>query len=559
MGKLEFWHKVLGIFASILAAPVSAFAIYSIYGQPNNEINNDGFGLIAIIFFFFILVIFCIRTFLKKENSKNNTKIRSILLSILKDSNLYIVSVNKLQDFIDTVIGDKSRVAVTCDCDIDKNKIQKNRHFLPEHFNGFNPFNESCYSFCLALAFVYPVFGFVIPWLFGSDGSLAGFQLLPVPEQEKIFFKFWLVFLVIVAVIAGWKSSLTRNSTQNKTTLLSTLWLVCSILSVVIANYALAFPLVVIFGIAANSVLAGVRSGIESTLIVIFLTAVLAVIVSFASDIGAGVTIFIGGCTFAGLNAFWNWFRSRQKHGKRPTVLLIWVWHIGWLSLLLFIIAVLPDYAETVGQKAVIDIRTLLFLFAVLPLINAPLDWLSLGITRGLLFSITNRQSKSTDVFYTVLDVILAAIFWLLTIIITISILAFLDNLWGGVGLGSFDVSTLIKRLGENPWDINNLWVHILALTTLLPTFIHFIVASFALVNIASSIVRNKFIPNPLGGETSNKAMVGVQLNIATVLIILNIGLFLVGPIYILLSADEIKNIAGEYIASAAQAFGTIF
>jgi len=153
------------------------------------------------------------------------------------------------------------------------------------------------------------------------------------------------------------------------------------------------------------------------------------------------------------------------------------------LFLIFFGIAALTLVA-TVGERSRLDesFSWLLFL-CFLPLANASLDWVSVGFTRGLLHAIQSDHHHGFAAFrWALLDVLLALVFLSLVLGTTLGLIL-LANLVS-TSLGAPPVLDLVElwvQLKAGNWQ-DGLWVYLLLFSTLIPTAIHFMVASLALV-----------------------------------------------------------------------------
>ncbi|HNP27088.1 MAG TPA: hypothetical protein PKM20_10135 [Nitrosomonas sp.] len=119
-------------------------------------------------------------------------------------------------------------------------------------------------------------------------------------------------------------------------------------------------------------------------------------------------------------------------------------------------------------------------------MINAFMDWLSLGFTRGFLYAIRQRTHNGwIALFFVSLDVVLALIF--LTVIVSLTILLFAAinaaaMHWSGQLF--IDLQVLFDGLAKNPLSLDYSWIHVMMLSTLIPTLIHFTVAGAAAVMV---------------------------------------------------------------------------
>ena len=120
----------------------------------------------------------------------------------------------------------------------------------------------------------------------------------------------------------------------------------------------------------------------------------------------------------------------------------------------------------------------LLMFWLILPLINAPLDWLSLGVTRGLLQSVRSGQHSTAHALtWALLDVILALAFLFLLTAILVGATA-LGN--GLAGKTLVDINAILSNVRANPSAPDQWWIYFMLLSTLVPTLVHFALAGGA-------------------------------------------------------------------------------
>jgi hypothetical protein len=133
----------------------------------------------------------------------------------------------------------------------------------------------------------------------------------------------------------------------------------------------------------------------------------------------------------------------------------------------------------------------------VLPIVNSVVDWLSLGFTRAFLFKLyKGADSFGHTTLLAVADLLLALLFMLALIANTVGIIALVNvfsvNINGKV---AFDLTAIFKSLhgGEN-WQ-DNLWIHFMMLSTLVPTLLHFVFALVGLLMpLLSPLTKDEFI-----------------------------------------------------------------
>lgn len=161
-------------------------------------------------------------------------------------------------------------------------------------------------------------------------------------------------------------------------------------------------------------------------------------------------------------------------------VLLIW---FGYSVFLLITIA------SAVYWLPLEDVQVVFLVFlAALPLLNAFWDWLSLGISRGLLSAIAlGKQTGWHALGWALLDLGLAVVF-LIAIVLTITaaLAAYNKLAFAGGHEAVIDLSVLFGGLREEPLNRSHYWVYAMFLSTLIPTFIHAVAASAAGIQAVS-------------------------------------------------------------------------
>ena len=162
---------------------------------------------------------------------------------------------------------------------------------------------------------------------------------------------------------------------------------------------------------------------------------------------------------------------------------------IFWLISTLIVIAA-GLIAATIENHMAPAVLYLLYL----PISNALLDWLSLGVTRGLLIHITRgRQKTLTTLIWALVDIILALV------------------LLAGVAFSSFLAYWLARTISPNQLvtvsqlrdiaaggHLFSISIWLMLASTLLPTFLHFLVALLAFVSLPFSRERASDTANQL-------------------------------------------------------------
>eukprot|EP01037_Dinobryon_pediforme_P031358 gene31358-35810_t len=132
------------------------------------------------------------------------------------------------------------------------------------------------------------------------------------------------------------------------------------------------------------------------------------------------------------------------------------------------------------NQHAWTSAGALLLFYGLLTLVNAPFDWLSLGITRGLL----RRGLERTGLwpaFYAVVDVLLSSlVIGALALAMVLAVQTFNDLaiFRAGADANILDVRELLAGIAQSPAEPEYFWVYALLLSTLLPSMINLMIGA---------------------------------------------------------------------------------
>ena len=113
------------------------------------------------------------------------------------------------------------------------------------------------------------------------------------------------------------------------------------------------------------------------------------------------------------------------------------------------------------------------FLF-LLPLANAPLDWLSIGLTRGLLRTGLALGGTWRIALISLLDLALAAVLMFALVALTVALVAAAN--WAalaGGGVPILPIAPLLDGLTADPWAAEFAWIWLMLFSTLLPSLLH--------------------------------------------------------------------------------------
>lgn len=331
---------------------------------------------------------------------------------------------------------------------------------------GVNPFTEGSWLLCLRLALVYPLLGFIVAWVAGGSGSLAGLALLP--ELEWAIGR-WLVLVGMGVVgwmfwkglrIEGWRSQIYFFGAV-------------AVAVAVAVTVAVAAPVAVhaAFVVAIVAALVGTLVGVG------FITGPIAV-----AFVGVFSGTFAIAIVIAGAIAIAIAIAGEALRGRINKTLALGAFWMGLVVLLA--VCVLVAILWTLPRAEHLELLLIPVFLGLLPIANALFDWVSLGFTRGLLYAIYRcHHTGLLALGWAVLDILLALLFLLGIATLTTALLALL-NAFGDAYVGKtlIDLGELLGGLKEAPAALDYAWIHFMMLSTLAPTLVHFTLAGAALV-----------------------------------------------------------------------------
>lgn len=305
----------------------------------------------------------------------------------------------------------------------------------------------------------------------------------------KIFVAGWGIFLLVLipTYVGGWLSGLPvyRSFRQAHETLYAVVFTIAASFAVVSAFAATLTAIVATpensastFVVAVGGAMAvGVTFAMVGVRVVAF-----ALVFAFAlpiagfsgsvttNDPSEAIVAFAGVVIGAGvimtlLGALQHW---SEQHGKS-----------GWFWLLYSLVFFVVGYYLLTLTKKPEDMVFLLF-WVLLPLVSAPLDWVALGMTRGLLQAVRAGQHSGRVAFgWAMVDLLLALVFLFLNAAVLVGVTALGNAVAGKVLV--VDIGSILKGMENNVADINHWWIYFMLLFTLLPTLIHFALAGGAI------------------------------------------------------------------------------
>jgi hypothetical protein len=278
---------------------------------------------------------------------------------------------------------------------------------------------------------------------------------------------------------------------------------------------------------------AGAASG-GVVLAVIFAVAVAAVVVLFGAVPGVGVGAFAVALVFAGARVVAGAFDGRiagaaAAIGAAAIVAIVLqeaerafkaarlghVWLVFFPGLLLAMYAGLwvAAWVETPPTALL-----LIVMLGLVPLLNLPLDWLSIGFTRGLLRrGCTPNGNPVLPFLFGAADFVIGIMLLSLLIVVLILGLQLADALVvhaGGKLL--INVPERLYRLYAEPGAPKNWWIYVTLFSTMVPSALNLMVGTISLTTVSRRATRADLIRRirrlPDTGRASTRFRISVRL-----------------------------------------------
>lgn len=384
----------------------------------------------------------------------------------------------------------------------DEKKLKyQNPGFCHSLFSA-NPFTEESFRILMPLTLLYPLLSLILTWEFmEGSGTLGDLQLLPEQSDRKLLIG--IIIIILSTYLYKYKSK--------KQLMLGVFWkgwlymaigsigLFIAISILITSNVAISVgaTVTVIMLSAFTSILYGLFSVFFAFTIILAFSGII-LFSSFSSIINNILIAIIGAFTF--YSSFNYLYQSLTK--KLIAYIVFYIFNI--LLITAFLISINIMASATDIDKHALHISFSLSVFLVLlPLLNLPLDWLSLGVTRGLLQAIVNKTHSSwLALLWALLDLGLAVAF--LLIISALMTVTLAGSNWLA-GATYFDVPGFLSQIRKEPAHVNNWWLYFICFSTLVPTIIHFFIANLAFfLWVPQTVQRNLVAKIHQGSERAN-------------------------------------------------------
>ena len=344
------------------------------------------------------------------------------------------------------------------------------RFFDPEHPPAAPPpaWSAAAYNQCLLLALVYPTVSVFVIW--GATGQIGtAEEAIGLGEIPEDWLRWGLLASIAVVKLAIGYS---RRRTERAEGLWRALhWLV---------PYSDAGAVAV--AVADGRGVADARAvAVANARAVVRAVAVAGAGAGAVAVAGAGA----GAAAVAGAGAVLICNEVAKTCG----------WQARFLAVLTVVLSavclVSPSFATAASNWR--DLGPLIVFFGLLTCVNAPFDWLSLGLTRFLLRRGLSKRNWWAPILYALIDATSAAVFVaVLAVACLLAVQAFeiLCLHYGGPIADIMPVHPTLTALRDRPFAPENWWIYAMLFSTMIPSFVNMAVAGFSLLRTPEAIGR---------------------------------------------------------------------
>jgi hypothetical protein len=151
----------------------------------------------------------------------------------------------------------------------------------------------------------------------------------------------------------------------------------------------------------------------------------------------------------------------------------------------------------------------LIVMIAIVPLVNLPFDWASIGVTRALL----RRGCEDHGRWYLRSPIVLGLLDFALGLVLLAAlaaalIVALFAADWAAGRVPVVNVEGLLEAIRENPRDAKHYWVYLTLFSTLIPSVLNALIGVFSLVTWSIRPARRWMLAEiPSLYETGHAAM----------------------------------------------------
>ena len=377
-----------------------------------------------------------------------------------------------------------------------------------DRYFGKNAFSQRTFLFCISLSLIYPLLFTLITWV-STDTDIFSVGWVTdrgnIESHHSLFSR--LTYMVALFALV-WCLCFAERQSQDR----STKWLMIAVPAILVVSlfgvgeFAIFSALLIVYAIKNDG-----RAAFFP--LFIFIAAYLDILSLFNSDATsiAGILILLAILYLVLRPSTPHW----QPQRRFDSLLIV----VGALVLL----AVSAATAGRWGTGDPMVANTILFLM-VLPVVNAVLDWASIGVTRSLLRRAVHARSASHRLAIALFDVFVAILLVFVLTIATVGLLRLVNythSLSGGSTV-LVDYDAILDLIAASPGDPALWWIYAILFTVFLPSVIHAIAASVwvptrhlfrrSLETVSASLRRAEDVRNPVRSERLARRMTGLEI-----------------------------------------------
>lgn len=379
----------------------------------------------------------------------------------------------------------------------DKNQLEYSRLTDKEDISlgvrlfGVDAFTVLSYEFMFRLAVLYPILIIFIVWGVSGKGGVIG-ELQVLAPQDSSGIRLFAIATFLCSTFSFYRS-LTSNGVKRWLMFLIALFFDFSFTfsGALGGSVAVAFAIAVAFSgslaVCFTFAFSGAFSGgfavtVNGPVVIILNIAVaiaFAVAVAVVINVSAtgAIVIAIAAITVVGSAGIWEWLYAQIS----TRIMMRIYWPAYTIFYLLLNLAVLLWLSQQTNVTA--EAYSLPIFLSLLPLLNAPLDWLSLGVTRSLLYAITDRVHSGFRAFsWAMVDCLVAFFFLVLITVIMVSSMAGINGIAAYFGGNQIiNLRLIFDGMAIEPFHPNFWWIYFILGSTLIPTMLHMLIASWSI------------------------------------------------------------------------------
>lgn len=395
-----------------------------------------------------------------------------------------------------------------------------------------NPWSGASYARCLLLALIYPFLFALIGWILLGDAGILG-EAAGLASFENVAARGFVV--ISLSVIFSVLAFTFRTNGIKYFLMLG-------------ASLAIYYGSQLFFGFLFPG---------ESTLA--FSVAVIVIIIGACAYAVTSDSLIIVIVVSAFSHAFRFAVDGAQKY-HRLGVFLMFL-SILYFAAALFIIGLIT------GLEFNPRVYGLFIGLTVLPLVNAPFDWASIGLTRTLLRKNLSTASTKRRFIYSSFDLIGASLLVILlsiALILTFELINFI-GLSVGRAQPIVDLAALLADISQNPYEARHFWIYFVLCSTLIPTLLHLGICMASLLTTQLSPLR-KWLQDAMDNRLDEGRSIKLQIAFwLTARWVIAGGITFGGIIVMLFVAGRTSWIGGNYLTflqwfqqNTAGAFGAL-